>query len=74
MRIKMTRGARGDHGATLSVGEIVMVRDELAHALIQAGRAVETTEEVRTEPTAVETNDEDKSHGRRKRSRFAQSV
>jgi len=75
MRIKMTRGARGDQGATLAAGSIVVVRDELAHALIQAGRAVVTNEEARTEPPqATTTETEGASHGRRKRSRFAESV
>lgn len=39
MKLKMLRGARGENGQALSVGEIVEVSEELGTVLIQAHRA-----------------------------------
>jgi hypothetical protein len=72
MWIQMTRGARGEGGKSLSVGDVVDVSTELAVILIEAGRAITTTAPA---PRLTETADiEDASHGRRKRSRSTSAL
>jgi predicted TIM-barrel fold metal-dependent hydrolase len=70
MWIQMTRGARGEGGNSLSVGDVVDVSPELAVILIEAGRAITAPA-----PRLTETADiEDASHGRRKRSRSSSAL